>query len=85
MPTERKLGQSSDSKNKEGFVMETEGNKRLCGKERIASLNETFPELPTSILLKTDVVRHGVRFTPVLPRIDRWALPQTHLNFEWDH
>ena len=65
--------------------METEGKRRLHGKERIASLHETFPGLPTSILLKTDVVRQGVRFTPAMERIARWALPQTHLIFEWDH
>ena len=65
--------------------MATADTKALRGKERIASLTETFPELPTSILLKTDVIRQGVRFTPVLPRIARWALPQTHLIFEWDH
>ena len=65
--------------------METGDTKALRGKERIASLIETFPELPTSIVVKTDVIRQGVRFTPELPRIARWALPQTHLIFEWDH
>ena len=65
--------------------MEKESAKRLRGKERIASLAEAFPELPTSLLLKTDVIRHGVRFSPLLVRIAHWALPQTHLIFEWDH
>ena len=65
--------------------MEDTGSGRLQGKERIAQLTESFPEVPSSIVLKTDVIRHGVRFSPDLIRIARWALPQTHLIFEWDH
>lgn len=65
--------------------MESTDSGGLCGKERVAQLTEMFPRVPFSIVLKTDVIRHGIRFSPDLVRIARWALPQTHLIFEWDH
>jgi len=60
-------------------------SENIRGKERIAFLAESFPDVPASIQLKTDVIRHGVCFSDDMLKIARWALPQTHLIFEWDH
>jgi len=66
-------------------TVEATDSQGLRGKERIAQLKESFPDIPESIVLKTDIIRRGVRYTDDLTRIARWALPQTHLIFEWDH
>lgn len=55
------------------------------GKERLEELQEQFPVIPRSIVLKADVLREGVRYTDELTRIGKWALPQIHFIFEWDH
>ncbi len=68
-----------------------EGNARSAaeaaapGCSRLAALEDRFPEMPRSIVLKADVLREGVRFTPELAQLGRWALPQIHFIFEWDH
>ncbi len=66
-------------------MLTSKDSETVRGRARIDLLRAAFPELPTSILIKTDVIRHGVRYSDDLPRIARWALPQTHLIFEWDH
>jgi hypothetical protein len=55
------------------------------GTERLAELQARFPRIPGSIVLKADVLREGVRYTPELTKIGKWALPQIHFIFEWDH
>jgi len=65
--------------------MKPQGSETPRGRERILRLKESFPDVPESILIKTDVIRHGVCYSDDLTRIARWALPQTHLIFEWDH
>lgn len=52
---------------------------------RLAALRAQFPHVPRSIVVKTDVLREGVRWTPELTKIGKWALPQIHFIFEWDH
>ena len=42
---------------------------------RIAELQEQFPEIPRSIILKTDVLREGCKFTPAVHEAGEWALP----------
>lgn len=58
---------------------------RTVHQERLEELHERFPTIPRSIVLKADVLREGVRYTPELTRIGKWALPQIHFIFEWDH
>ncbi|MFQ5665560.1 MAG: radical SAM protein [Candidatus Binatia bacterium] len=55
------------------------------GTERLEELQQRLPDIPHSIVLKADVLREGVRYTPELTRIGKWALPQIHFIFEWDH
>ena len=49
--------------------------------ERLEELREKFPEVPRSIVIKTDVLREGVRFTPDILEIGKWALPE---YLPWD-
>lgn len=55
------------------------------GNERIAELEEKFPKLPRSAIVKADVFREGVAWGPELNQIGQWALPHTHMIFDWDH
>lgn len=43
---------------------------------RLQDLMDQFPEVPRSIVLKTDVLREGIRFTPEILEIGKWALPE---------
>lgn len=52
---------------------------------RLEELQARFPDVPRSIIIKADVLREGVRYTPELTKIGKWALPQIHFIFEWDH
>ena len=51
---------------------------------RIDGLTDKFPQVLRSIILKADVLRHGVCRTSTLEEVGRWALPQCHFIFEWD-
>jgi len=51
----------------------------------VEKLQELFPGLPRSVVIKADVIRKGVRYTPNLLAIGKWAVPQVHYIFEWDH
>lgn len=63
-----------------------EMNPQACqGTERLIELQEAFPDVPHSIVLKADVLREGVAYTPELTKVGKWALPQLHFIFEWDH
>ncbi len=42
---------------------------------RIDELQARFPDTPRSIILKIDLLREGIRFTPALNEIGRWAIP----------
>lgn len=55
------------------------------GLERIAELQAKFPGFPRSAIIKADVFREGVSWTPDLTVIGRWAIPHTHMIFDWDH
>lgn len=52
---------------------------------RLEELSKKFPEIPRSIIIKSDVLREGIKFTPILNKIGRWALPQSHAVYEFDH
>ncbi len=49
--------------------------------DQLAELSQKFPDVPRSILIKTDVLREGVRFTPDILEIGKWALPE---YLPWD-
>ncbi len=55
------------------------------GCERLAELERKFPTLPRSAVIKADVFREGVAWTADLNVIGRWAIPHTHMIFDWDH
>jgi hypothetical protein len=55
------------------------------GLARVAELQEKFPGIPHSAIVKADVFREGVAWTPDLNVIGRWAIPHTHMIFDWDH
>ncbi len=42
---------------------------------RLDDLQAKFPDIPRSIILKMDLLREGIRFTPALNEIGRWAIP----------
>jgi len=52
---------------------------------RLQELMERFPETSRRTILKTDVLREGIRYTPVLREIAEWAVPETLYVFEYDH
>jgi len=43
---------------------------------RIDELCAKFPEIPRSIVIKTDLLTEGVRFTPLALEIGKWAVPE---------
>lgn len=54
--------------------------------ERLEELRAKFPMIPKSIILKTDLLREGIRYTPVMRDIGRWTAPDgTSHGFQWDH
>ena len=55
------------------------------GAARVAELQAKFPSIPRSAIVKTDAFREGIAWTPALNIIGRWALPHTHMIFDWDH
>lgn len=52
---------------------------------RLQELLDAFPETAPRSVLKTDVLREGLRFTPVLREVAEWAVPETLYVFEYDH
>ena len=44
----------------------------MRGRARIDELCERFAELPRSIIVKTDVLREGVRYTPEVEEAGQW-------------
>jgi hypothetical protein len=56
-----------------------------AGNARLEQLAAAFPTLPQSAILKADVFREGVAWTPDLNVIGQWAIPHTHMIFDWDH
>ncbi|MCC7382169.1 MAG: radical SAM protein [Deltaproteobacteria bacterium] len=42
---------------------------------RLETLRRQFPDIAPSVILKTDLLREGIRFTPVLNEIGRWCIP----------
>ena len=63
--------------------MSTPNGKR--GLDRIVELQQKFPGIPSSAIIKADAFREGVSWTPDLNVIGRWAIPHTHMIFDWDH
>ena len=49
--------------------------KPLQGADRIEELSEKFPQVPRSIILKNDVLRHGTRYTDELREAGTYACP----------
>lgn len=49
--------------------------------DRLQELIEQFPQTPRSIVIKAEVLREGLRDTPDLRRIGRWALSSASLVF----
>jgi hypothetical protein len=52
---------------------------------RLAQLQEKFLEIPKSIIVKADAMREGIRYTQIMSEVGRWALPQSHWCYDWDH
>ncbi len=46
------------------------------GVDRIEALQQAFAFIPRSIIVKTDLLREGVQYTPLLHEIGRWAIPE---------
>lgn len=53
--------------------------------DRLAELQAEFPEIHPSIIIKADVLREGVRGTPVLGEVAKWAMHDPYWLFDWDH
>ena len=47
----------------------------MRGRERIAQLQEQFPEIPRAIIIKTDVLREGVQASELLTKIGPLSFP----------
>ena len=48
---------------------------RARGSERIAKLQAQFPTIPRAIIIKTDMLREGVRYTPEIEEAGGQSLP----------
>lgn len=44
--------------------------------KRVEELCEKFPEVPRPIVIKMDLLREGVKFTPLAMEIGKWAIPE---------
>jgi hypothetical protein len=53
--------------------------------DRLAELRNAYPEIHPSIIVKADVLREGVRKTPLLAEIAQWAMHDPHWLFDWHH
>ena len=53
--------------------------------KRLEELLNKFPEIPRNLVIKVDVNRRQIRYTPTLQEIGKWALPQSNFVFEADH
>lgn len=53
--------------------------------DRLEELRTRFPGIHPSIVLKADALREGVRKTPVLGEIAKWAMHDPHWLFDWHH
>ena len=51
----------------------------------LEELLNKFSDIPRSVVLKTDLLRLGVKHTPILKEIGTWSRPQTHSVYEFDH
>ncbi len=51
---------------------------------RLEELMEKYPQIPRSVILKTDMVREGIRYTPIMSQIGEWAIPDNY-GFDMDH
>ncbi len=54
------------------------------GGEFIDALSARHPGIPRSIVIKTDVVREGVAWSPSLAKLGKWAIPHVYHIYEWD-
>jgi len=63
--------------------METEQN-QVSALEGLDNLKQQFPDIPESIVIKSDVLMKGIRRTPALEEAGGWALPQSKFIFHWD-
>ncbi|MBI4514307.1 MAG: hypothetical protein HY699_00615 [Deltaproteobacteria bacterium] len=52
---------------------------------RLHELTQAFPQTRWRTILRTDVLREGIRYTPVLREVAEWAVPETLYVFEYDH
>jgi hypothetical protein len=50
--------------------------KRELGNARLQQLGESFPAIPRSIILKSDLLREQIRYTPLMNQIGGWATPE---------
>ncbi len=64
--------------------MNTEVGTEERGRARIQQLMEQFPEMPRQMILKAEVILRGVRHTPAMDEVGRWAVPDDHHTFEHD-
>ena len=49
------------------------------------TLQKQFNDIHPSIILKTDVLREGVKPSPLFEKIADWAATDPHWLFEWSH
>lgn len=52
---------------------------------RLKELTQAFPDTRWRTILRSDVLREGVRYSPILREIAEWAVPETLYVFEYDH
>lgn len=53
--------------------------------EATANLEELtgkFPTIPRSIILKVDLLREGIRYTPLLNKIGKWTIPAGLIGYQ---
>ena len=53
--------------------------------KRLRELYDKYSDTPKSIIIKAECIREGMRSTPALGDIAKWAMHDPHWLFDWDH
>ena len=53
--------------------------------KRLEELISKFPEIPRTIVIKVDLLKRGLKYTPILREVAEWAAPATYSIYDLDH
>jgi hypothetical protein len=53
--------------------------------DSLERLFQQFPRTPKLKIIKVDVLREGIKYSPIIKEIGTWAIPENNYIFEYDH